>query len=427
MLMWTPLRNGLLLLLCCLALGYEQKAAAQQTPLGKLLRDNRYELTVQDGEMSGPGAPFLKRLLSKAQFVAIGEEHGTREVPQFVWATCRAMATDKLDAIAIESGSLATAKLQQWTAESDGSVKLAAFERGHPDSIAFFYWQQEFDLLSHCQQATAPRTLHLWGLDQEFLGSPSFILQQILAARPSSETAAIVKKLLDQCSLDTQKSFASGRWRDSCMLQLSAVDLANLQSAAAHTTNLRAQELVAALVKTEHIYSFHENGHSYDANRERALLLKQNFVADYQQLSKTNGRPPRVLLKFGANHLYKGFDMTDLNDLGNFVTEFADGLGSAALHIAVLGVSGEEEHEFGLGKPDQAVKVDFAKDPDAGFTFLAPFYAEAESGAWTAFDLRQLRSKFSTFGHVDRELERLIFGYDVLVLVPKVTAQVPIK
>src|SRR5258708_31630758 len=109
MLMWTPLRNGLLLIVCCLALGYEQKAGDQQTPLGKLLRDNRYELTVQDGEMSGPGAPFLKRLLSEAQFVAIGEEHGTREVPQFVWAICRAMATDKLDAIAIESGSLATA------------------------------------------------------------------------------------------------------------------------------------------------------------------------------------------------------------------------------------------------------------------------------------------------------------------------------
>jgi hypothetical protein len=39
------------------------------------------------------------------------------------------------------------------------------FEKQYPDSIAFFYWQQEFDLLSHCQQAAAPRALHLWGLD----------------------------------------------------------------------------------------------------------------------------------------------------------------------------------------------------------------------------------------------------------------------
>ena len=106
--------------------------------------------------MGGPGAPFLKKELSEAQFVAIGEEHGTREVPQFVWATCRAMAQNSLDAMAIESGPLVTALLQQWTAKNGGSTNLAAFEKQYPDSIAFFNWRQEFDLLSHCQQALLP-------------------------------------------------------------------------------------------------------------------------------------------------------------------------------------------------------------------------------------------------------------------------------
>ena len=205
------------------------------------------------------------------------------------------------------------------------------------------------------------------------------------------------------------------------MLRIYPVDLTILQSAVQRTENRRAQELTAALIKTQHIYSFHESGHSYEANRERGLLLKRNFLADYQQLAKASGRPPRVLLKFGGNHLFKGFDETDLNDLGNFVTEFADGLGSNSLHIKVLGIRGEDEAEFGPGQPDRAVTKDVAPGP------LAPLYAEAYPGVWTAFDLRPLRREFASFGHVDRDLERLIFGYDILVLIPDVTAQAVIK
>ncbi len=62
--------------------------------------------------------------------------------------------------------------------------------------------------------------------------------------------------------------------------------------------NRLAQELTAALIKTQHIYSSHESGHSYEANSERALLLRHNFLADYQQLSKTAGRPPACFSSF---------------------------------------------------------------------------------------------------------------------------------
>jgi hypothetical protein len=201
------------------------------------------------------------------------------------------------------------------------------------------------------------------------------------------------------------------------MLRLSQLDLKNLQSAVELTGNRRALALTAALIETQHIYSVHESGHSYDANRERALLLKRNFLAEYQQLAATTGKRPRVLLKFGENHLYKGFDETDLNDLGNFVTEFADGLGSTSLHIAILGIRGEDEAKFGPGQADRPV----AKDAAPGS--LAPLYGEAYRQDWTVFDLRPLRSEFASLRPVDRALERLMFGYDLLVLIPQVTAQ----
>jgi hypothetical protein len=150
------------------------------------------------------------------------------------------------------------------------------------------------------------------------LGSPPYILQEVLNTPLGSQARSIAQKLQAQCAIDTQKGISSGSWRDACMLRLSQSDLANLQSALEHTGNRRAQELTTALIKTQHIYSTHEGGRPYDANRERALLLKHNFLADYEHLAATTNKPPRVLLKFGSNHLFKGFDETDLNDLGNF-------------------------------------------------------------------------------------------------------------
>ena len=77
--------------------------------------------------------------------------------------------------------------------------------------------------------------------------------------------------------------------------------------------------------------------------------------------------------------------------------------------------------ESGPGQPDRAIAKDAAPEG------LAPFYTEAYPGVWTVFDLRPLRREFASFGQVDRDLERLVFGYDMLVLIPEVTAQADIK
>ena len=43
------------------------------------------------------------------------------------------------------------------------------------------------------------------------------------------------------------------------------------------------------------------------------------------------------------------------------------------------------------------------------------------SEGWTMFDLRGLRKGFRALGPVDKELECMIFGNDLLVLIPQAT------
>jgi hypothetical protein len=40
---------------------------------------------------------------------------------------------------------------------------------------------------------------------------------------------------------------------------------------------------------------------------------------------------------------------------------------------------------------------------------------------YTMFDLRGLRKNYASLGTVDREMERMIYGYDFLVLIPTPT------
>ncbi len=45
---------------------------------------------------------------------------------------------------------------------------------------------------------------------------------------------------------------------------------------------------------------------------------------------------------------------------------------------------------------------------------------------WTLYDLRPFRSHFDQMNIVDKDYERLVFGYDFLLLIPQTTADDPI-
>lgn len=396
-------------------------AAAGPSKMDRLIHDNRRTLIVRDGDFAGDGAAFLRAAIDGAQFVAIGEQHGTREIPDFATAVCRAMAPRGLDAIAVEAGPVAIGQVAPWTRRADGAALMGKAEAATPDFIAFFNWRPEFDFLGACQAAAGPRVA-VWGLDQEFVGAPDLLLREIVARGGHGSLGEIARPVLTACQAATAASIASGAWQDACVFKLPDADWARLRDAAAQSGDADARGLAAALRKTQHIYTAHESGHGYEANRERALLLKQNFLADETRAAGLLGRTPRVLLKFGENHLYRGFDMTNQVDLGNFVTEFADGLGQTSLHIAIIGMRGTNAENAGPGRPSRSVAFQAETSPGSDFAFMKPFFDQADAHAMTVFDMRPFRPVFASLGPVDRETERLIFGYDLVVVSPAVHA-----
>jgi len=327
--------------------------------------------------------------------------------------------------MALEVGPLAGRNLEAWVRDPGGRGQLAAFERQYPANIAFYNWSEEFDLLSRCAaKATGP--FHVWGLDQELMGSSGWILTKILEQKPGPNAAREARHLLQKNDEAYAKASKSGSPDELFMMSASDDELNGLHDALRNEGNTTSQALFDSLLESRQIYKKNMGGQTAESNRQRALLMKHNFVANYERATSNGASAPKILLKFGAWHMFKGVNPLLNNDLGNYVTELADGQGTSSVRILILGVNGDQLRFAGIGRPPAPAPLNLAEDKDSDFLYLKPVFDNLLADGFTVFDLRGFRLGFRSLGPVDREMERLIFGYDFLVVIPHPAASHPI-
>src|SRR5208282_6414446 len=156
-------------------------ARAQNAEFTAVLKKNRGAISVQDGKLAGPSAEILRIALAEAQFVALGEDHGIRQIPEFAAALCAELAPHGFHHMGLEIGSYVAPELEKMARSADGAKQLAEFEKKYPETIAFYNWWEEFAMLQKCESAASPGHMTIWGLDQEFMGATAFLADRILA------------------------------------------------------------------------------------------------------------------------------------------------------------------------------------------------------------------------------------------------------
>jgi hypothetical protein len=385
--------------------------AAPPRDLGQALEAARSTLTVDGRGLGGTGAAVLLPAIAAARYVFIGEDHVTREIPRFAAAVCDAMARQGgLAALAIEAGPEAARFVAGAVQHPDFTQRIAGQLQHYPDSIAFLNIRDEVDLVRHCAGA-AGAEFSLWGLDQEFLGAAGWLLDGVSAEHPPAPAASLVAGLQAEAAADLRRATATGNPAQLYALAADRGALARAQMAVETSATPRARVLMASLAATTAIYE--EDGAV--SNRDRAVLLKRTLAADLQGLVPADGR---VLLKFGDDHGYQGINPLGQRDLGNFVAELADGQNVGSLAIDVLGARGIHRRYAGYRRPTTLQPFTLVDDPD--YRWLAPAIGRQAPGGWTLFDLRTLRHK--SFSGIDPEMQREIYGYDLLLIVPVVTA-----
>jgi hypothetical protein len=185
-----------------------------------------------------------------------------------------------------------------------------------------------------------------------------------------------------------------------------------------------ARRLAAALLLSRQIYGPYSGsgGEYWVSNSEREDLMRAGF-AEQHRLAEARlgpGAPgPRVMLKLGANHLFRGASPLMVQSLGGFVAEWAAARGQAVLSALVLCGPGSQAARYEGGP----VPCDQPLQPGGDWHFLAPFVAP---DGLTVFDLRSWRLRQRRLAHLPLEVQRgvlpVVASYDLLVFAPRSAA-----
>jgi hypothetical protein len=115
------------------------------------------------------------------------------------------------------------------------------------------------------------------------------------------------------------------------------------------------------------------------AQLRRESLMKGLFLLHYQK-NISSGSEAKIMLRFGRNHLHRGYDARVVSTLGNFVAEFAFAQHRTAFNVAAFGAGGKASLAGETWDADE-------RSDDLAFQLLASL---ARYPA-TVFDLRTLR------------------------------------
>jgi len=359
---------------------------------------SRMVLTIEGGDAGGAAAKFVADAAARSNFFLIGEEHGVATIADTVRALLPLLHAAGYGHFAVEADGYA-ARLVEDRLREGGVQALAAFlhEGDHATTIPFFNWAPEAALAHAFLAGTVADPLgNLWGLDQVFIGAYGLMLGRIAVEASDPATRQLAAAMATQAKGNLE-----------FLGQTDPTQFDRIRQGLGATDDAALLELVDDMILSRRIYApfIGRPGLSaYAANRMREDLMKKNFLARYAAAGR-----PKVLFKFGSNHMVRGLSPTHVPSLGNFVADLAFAEGKEAFNLLVLCGPGTQAGDF-MGNV-ATCELDVAK--------LMPDVAAVLDAAHpTLFDLAPWKDNPQQWKHLDADIRELLWAYDALLVVP---------
>lgn len=345
----------------------------------------------------------------------IGEEHGIAENPKLAAALFAALAKSGYSKIIIEISPAMAGLLDQAASEDGikGLQKLFAEPVGEP---AFFGMQEEAEFVVQARSVVAGEEPLFWGVDYEVTGDRQLIKRLDQKEKPAAAEIELLKLEAESSAL-WAKHAATGGPQYIFSFAGDPQIIRDLRTAWPHRDE-ETSAILGTLEETLEINRLFLGGQNWQSNQRRADLIRTNFLRHWQA-EKAAGRSPRVMAKMGASQLLRGRSYTEAFDLGALLPELAVMEGGHSFNIMVLPGKGSLTAVF--DPSDFSFKAAPAKDGYA--KGIEPVLSAAMDNEFALIDLRQLRSVIRPGKMADdQNLLRLIFGYDMLLVMSGSTA-----
>ncbi len=333
--------------------------------------------------MDREGQAFLLNEAANSDFFLLGELHGENEIPGLLNALWPRMWTAGYRHIAAE--------VSPWAAHQ---LEFVPPGKG-PEVLGLWTKRQ-------AANAHAPVQSHssvLWGCDMEE-EQPEPLIRELASLNLADANLARMVQLVKNGYKRNMAPALLGLANASLGAKDEALNDVSLQQ------NLRATLQIDK--------SRLDPDTRLTAQNEREQLMKEQFIDHFRKTAASKTRE-KVLLRFGRNHLHRGYDARGISTLGNFVAEFAIAQGKNTFNVGAFGAGGKATLMGETWDADER-----ADEP--AFELLAGM---AKYPA-TLYDLRPLRQLLHNIPQEKRSaLERnLIYwsdSYDALICYKIVT------
>lgn len=387
--------------LMVIAPGYSQ---GTEDVLIRTLKENTFSLGIENGKFTGNGSEVIRKMLQSAQFLLVGEQHGIKEVAEFTKALFSESNPFGFNYLCIETDPYVATKLENLA--NEGEEAFVHFLTEIPMSFPFYDNRHEFSLIHSAVKLSQSQKPVLWGVDQVFMGAPRLLFSQLIDEAPGKEAAQMVKNYLERAQEGFKEVISTGNPGKLIMNALKEEDFDQLLNA--YSPNPGHVALIEKLKESQRIYLLWFNGKQFENNFERSLLMKSQFM-DYYNTASERELNPKVVLKFGSTHAYRGLSYYNQFDLGNMVSELAASSGMQSVHFNISGLKGTTQGPFG---PPQS----FDRSQDI-HPMVKSVLDEINDSQWVLMDIRPLRPLIKI--NESDEVKKLVFGFDFWIFVPE--------
>ncbi|HMG11710.1 MAG TPA: hypothetical protein VK571_00910 [Gemmatimonadaceae bacterium] len=382
-----------------------QQQPGPQARLLEALQRNRLPLTMSDGP-AGRGWDWLVQQARDAHFTLIGEEHGVAETAQLSAALFKALSGSGYNRMAIELSPIIAQDIES-AARRNGLQGILDFY-ARPDTWSPMYLREEAQFLASVVDAAPKNERVLWGFDREIF-SDRYLISRLEPKVPSRARESFARL----------KEASANAWAGGTPFIFSQNPDPTVVSAvrsAWPNPDRDSDIILRTLEESLAINAVARTGTAWASSDRRAQWMRNGF-AERLRAEQKRGSQPKVMMKFGYNHMIRGENYVNIFDLGSMPGEVAALVGSRAFHMIVLPGPGSRQAVLGAGRSFNSVSSDEFDEFQAGDQRLTRVLSNAHAAGHEVIDLRALRPLVTRgLESWNSDVVRTILGYDAAVI-----------
>jgi len=382
-----------------------QQQPGPQARLLAALQGKRLPISMSDSPV-GPGWNWLIEQARGARFTLIGEEHGVAETAQLSAALFKALRGFGYSRMAIELSPIIAQDIEA-AARRKGLQGILDFYAS-PDTWSPMYLREEAQFIASVVNAAPKNERVLWGFDREIF-SDRYLIARLEPRVPQRAREAFTR--LKEASTNSWAQREKNPGPPFLFTQNPAI--ASDVRSAWPNPDRDSDTILRTLEESLAINAVARTGTAWDSSERRAQWMRNVFAA---RLREERGSP-KVMMKFGYNHMIRGANYVNIFDLGAMPDEVAAQSGGRAFHILVLPGPGSRQAVLGPGRSFLSVSSDEFDEFRAGDQRLTRMLSNANATGHEVIDLRALRPlAMRGLESWNSDVVRTIHGYDAAVI-----------